>query len=489
MKTRLSIVLIFIGLNSHAQYFGERNHPMRNHSPNEKILKFWPKFNKKSDIQFYVAIENVLSKGKNIGFENLSKSNDFNALAKKQNRQLLAGPLLGDLNCNKVTVWVRTLNESEVKIKLNSEDGKQMFFSKIVKSKLSEDLSCKIEIKNLTPNTIYNYEIYVDNKIVSMKRKLSFVTAPRKKSIYSIAFGSCPHRWGLGNHRLFRNIKNENPIAMLLLGDIAVQDRNDNISMHRADYIQRDMHYGWYNFSSQIPVYANWDDHDYFDNDKWGIPKEYAKDAREKVREVFKNSWPNPSFGKDDEGIYFKTSISDCDIFMTDNRYFRTKDQFLGKKQFEWLKKSLLESKAIFKILTCGSMWSDYVSKGKDSWGTYEASAREDLFQFIEKNNISGVLFLSGDRHGARGFRIPRKNGFQFYEFEAASLGARVGPPVKKDEWVTQLFGFDGIFAFGMLDINTKKEDPEISMRLVDENSNELYKIKLKLSELTPDKF
>lgn len=35
---------------------------------------------------------------------------------------------------------------------------------------------------------------------------------------------------------------------------------------------------------------------------------------------------------------------------------------------------------------------------------------------------------ISGDRHGTRGFRIPRPSGFNFYEFEAGSLGGRTGP-------------------------------------------------------------
>jgi len=68
-------------------------------------------------------------------------------------------------------------------------------------------------------------------------------------------------------------------------------------------------------------------------------------------------------------------------------------------------------------------MWSDYVSGGKDSWGTKDPAGRERIFNFIEENNIKGVLLISGDRHGARGFRIPRPSGYEFYEFEPASLG------------------------------------------------------------------
>lgn len=46
--------------------------------------------------------------------------------------------------------------------------------------------------------------------------------------------------------------------------------------------------------------------------------------------------------------------------------------------------------------------------------GVNDPEGREELFSFIEENNISGVLLISGDRHGARGFTIPRKSDFGF---------------------------------------------------------------------------
>jgi alkaline phosphatase D len=133
-------------------------------------------------------------------------------------------------------------------------------------------------------------------------------------------------------------------------------------------------------------------------------------------------------------------------------------------------------------------MWSDYVSNGKDSWGVWDPNGREQLFELIEKNRIGGVLLISGDRHGARGFHIPRPSGFSFYEFEPASLGGRVGPEVTKPEWDTQLFGFTNRFAFGEFTIDAEAADPEVTFRLIEDNGAVLYELKLKRSELTPPK-
>ncbi|HLT93413.1 MAG TPA: hypothetical protein VKZ56_02575, partial [Membranihabitans sp.] len=152
----------------------------------------------------------------------------------------------------------------------------------------------------------------------------------------------------------------------------------------------------------------------------------------------------------------------------------------------KWLKEELLNCDAPFIILSCGSMWSDYVSNGKDSWGVNDPDGREEILSFIEKNNIKGVILISGDRHGARGFSIPRKSGFQFYEFEPGSLGARVGPPAQKAEWVTQLFGIDGQFAFGEITFQPSDLDPSFVFRLITDEGKIVYEKEIHRSELTP---
>ncbi|WP_339921791.1 alkaline phosphatase D family protein [uncultured Cyclobacterium sp.] len=289
---------------------------------------------------------------------------------------------------------------------------------------------------------------------------------------------------------MLEQIQDRGNHAMLLLGDIAVQDRNDHLGMHRADYLLRDYLPAWKSFVSKTPVYASWDDHDYFDNDKAGIPEGYSAKDREGVREVFQHAWVNSSYGDESikEGIFTRDRIGPFDIIMTDNRFYRTREEgsFLGQRQMDWLKKQLLDCKGPFIILSCGSMWSDYVSNGKDSWGVNDPEGREELFSFIEENKISGVLLISGDRHGARGFTIPRKSNFGFYEFEAASLGARVGPSASDPKWNTQLYGIDGDFAFGEFTYLPSKRDPAVMFRLVSQEGHSLFEKIITRSELTP---
>jgi alkaline phosphatase D len=98
------------------------------------------------------------------------------------------------------------------------------------------------------------------------------------------------------------------------------------------------------------------------------------------------------------------------------------------------------------------------------------------------------MLLISGDRHGARGFKIPRPSGFNFYEFEMASLGGRSGLPHIRADWDTQLYGISGEYAFGEFPFDTTIPDPEVTFRLIHENSTILYEITLSKSQLTPQK-
>ena len=141
------------------------------------------------------------------------------------------------------------------------------------------------------------------------------------------------------------------------------------------------------------------------------------------------------------------------------------------------------------KLCINETMWSDYVSNGKDSWGAYDPEAREKIFSLIEKNNIKGILLISGDQHGARGFRIPRASGFSFYEFEVASLGGLAGAPATRPEWTTQLYGISGGYAFGEFTFNTSLQDPTVTFRLIGKEGDIKYELELKQSELTPANF
>jgi alkaline phosphatase D len=437
--------------------------------------------------KLYTLINYVLSKDPNATFAQISRYKKVQGFCKQNNILHLGGPMLGCVTETIAKVWVRTVRPANVEVRVTI-DGSETTFGPVASTEES-DLVSIVPVKGLKPGVSYAYKVLVDGTPIPIPEHAAIRAVPDTNRL-RLAFGTCPHRWGLGNQRQADLIRSREPSALLMYGDLGAQDKNNHVGLHRSDYQIRDLFPAWQSLSASVPVYATWDDHDYFDNDRAGIPFGYTDADRQKVRRVFRQAWNNPSHGFNDDrgGVFLRTRFGPCDVIMLDNRYFRGLDErrFLGNEQTEWLKEQLLDCKGPFTIISCGTMWTDHISDGKDSWGRSDPDGREELFQFIEENKIPGVLLLSGDRHGATVFKIPRPSGHTFYEFEPASLGGRTGPVNKARGHPDALYIVDGKYAFGEFNFDATLDDPEVHFRLIHEEGDTLFELKLTQSQLTP---
>jgi alkaline phosphatase D len=282
--------------------------------------------------QIYKTAFELLEKDPRNSFADLANHDLFVQLCRENGITHSGGPMLGNASSEGADIWIRTLTPSNVEVRVTA-DGKVKSFGPAA-STLQSDLVAVVKVTGLKANTRYSYEIFIDGKPANIQQDSFFQTLPEadSKGRNAIVFGTCFHRWGLCNPRLAGQIQSRDPLALLLSGDMAAQDRNNNIAMHRADYLLRDFHPAWRNLASNIPVYATWDDHDYFDNDLYNIPDGYTQEDKEAVSNVFRNSWNNPPYGSGENGfgVFFRTRIGPADVIMLDNRYFREKGNFLG---------------------------------------------------------------------------------------------------------------------------------------------------------------
>ena len=462
---------------------------------NMQLLNLWG--DRPEAVQcLYEAAYKALAARPEASFADLARDETVQRLCVEAGVTHFGGPMLGAVRPDGAAVWLRTLRPARVEVRVTG-NGQEKTFGPVASTEQS-DLSAVVEVTGLKPDTRNPYRVLIDGKPINIAAGAVITTSPAPGPAKArVAFGSCFHRWGLGNERQAETLSQREPTALLVYGDIAVQDRDNHLGLHRADYLLRDFHPAWQRIVASVPVYATWDDHDYFNNDKWGLPKGYTEKDRQGVWEVFRHAWNNPSYGFNDDrrGVFLRTRVGPCDVIMVDHRYFRTArtndsdpgGNFLGPDQMRWLEKQLLDCKGPFVILSCGTMWSDYVGNGKDSWGVYDSKGREEIFSLIEKHRIPGVLLTSGDRHGARAFRIPRPSGYNFYEFEPASLGGRGdGPPAIIRNCDAQLFGVRGKYAFGEFSFDATLSDPQVVFRLVQDTGETLYELKLTRTQLTP---
>ncbi|MEN8843296.1 MAG: hypothetical protein ABF323_04870, partial [Lentimonas sp.] len=214
----------------------------------------------------------------------------FQKLCAANSMDALGGPMLGSVTAEGVKVWIRTLQPAKVEVLVKV--GNQTKVYGPAHSSAKSDLTAIVTVDGLQPETRYSYTVLVDGKPITIPKHATITTAPEagSKSQVRIAFGSCLHRWGFGNQLQSDMIRSRQPEALLLLGDIAAQDRENHIGLHRADYLARDLHPAWQDLSASIPTYATWDDHAYFDNDKAGVYGGFNVKDKEAVCDVFKQS-------------------------------------------------------------------------------------------------------------------------------------------------------------------------------------------------------
>ncbi len=95
-----------------------------------------------------------------------------------------------------------------------------------------------------------------------------------------------------------------------------------------------------------------------------------------------------------------------------------------GRGQMEWLKQALASSRAPFKIIaTGGQMWNR--ANRFEAFHNYPAEQKA-LADWLLENKITGVLFLSGDRHLGGLWRVDRPGTYPLHEFTSSPLTAGV---------------------------------------------------------------
>ena len=152
----------------------------------------------------------------------------------------------------------------------------------------------------------------------------------------------------------------------------------------------------------------------------------------------------------------------------------------LGPVQKKWLLAKLKASKATFKVIASGTLWTETADKGgKDSWWGVKEE-REEIFSLIDKEKIGGVILISADRHRTDVYQIKRPNGYTLYEFETSKLTNNHTHNTRKQA----LFYYNKGNFFGMLNFDLTKPDPEMTFSCITIDKKTVYKLTLKKSQL-----
>ena len=156
----------------------------------------------------------------------------------------------------------------------------------------------------------------------------------------------------------------------------------------------------------------------------------------------------------------------------------------LGEKQKEWLFEKLKNSKATFTVLASSVPWAQGTKPGSlDTWDGHPEE-REEIFTFIEDQNIEGVLLISADRHRSDIWRIARPDGYDFFDMESSKLTNIHTHEVMREA----LFGYNKKCSVALLEFDTRRDDPQVAYRILSIDDEDIYRRTIYRSELSFDR-
>jgi alkaline phosphatase D len=435
----------------------------------------------------------------------------LNLIAAEDNPKspLRSGPMLGYSEMTETTVWLQTREPARAQIRYwKTGDPDSSRLSDVFDTKRESDFIARFIIGGLDPGTRYEYELYLDGKRVPISQGAAFQTQKlwqwrTDPPPFRFAVGSCAYindapfdRPGTpygANMEIFETIANQKPDFMVWLGD--------NVYYREADWsAESSMRYR-YAHDRALPQlqrllatahhYATWDDHDYGPNDS-----DRTYPMKETSLRIFKDYWANRSYGQDQTpGVFERFVWGDAEFFLLDDRYYRSPDKMpaapdkvmFGEAQLRWLMESLRSSNATFKIIASGNQMVnpiqlDYVEQFLD----YPVE-RGRLLDFLRNEKISGVLFLSGDKHQTELIRLPVADLYPLYDLTTSPLTAGTYFDAKEPPNPLRVEGTQqAVRNFAILEITGPAKQRVLTMTVFDTAGSPLFKRTIPASELVP---
>ncbi|MEM7709181.1 MAG: alkaline phosphatase D family protein [Pseudomonadota bacterium] len=292
----------------------------------------------------------------------------------------------------------------------------------------------------------------------------------------------------------------------------------ETLQEFRANYLYNLMDDHVQAFNAQVPILAQWDDHEVTNN--W-YPTEILDDDRYAVKEVdllasraaraFHEMMPTRTPLAEPHRIYRKVAYGPLlDVFFLDLRTYRGPNTanteadgapFLGDAQLAWLKRELTTSQALWKVIASDMPIGMMVRDGDEAMenganGDGPPLGREQdiaaVLRFIKHGAIANTVWMTADVHYTAAHHYsPDRATFQdfepFWEFVSGPLHSGTfgpsdydptfGPEVRfakhPAEGQRNLPPSDGLQFFGLVDI--AGDTGVMTVRLMDVADTELW--------------
>ncbi len=408
---------------------------------------------------------------------------------------LQAGPMPGASDFLEVTVWVQTTCAATVDmVYWPADDPADKRVSDPVLTEKAHGFTAHLVADQVSPGQAYGYAVRIDGKEIGRPYPTQFRTQQLwqwRKPAADFAFlaGSCTYvnepevdRPGTpygGGYDIFGAMAGEKPDLMVWLGD--------NVYLREVDWNSKTGVYHRYTHTRSLPDmqpllaathhYATWDDHDYGPNDS--DRSYWLKDV---TLQAFKDFWANPNYGAGGtEGITGTFFWEDCQFFILDDRWYREvrpgRDYF-GRRQLDWLIESLRFSKATYKfVCTGGQVLSDAALY--ENYAVF-ADERRALLDSLDKYDITGVVFLTGDRHHSEITEMTTADGDTFVDITSSALTSSTRMRADEPNTMRVPGSMIGVRNYARLEVAGPRDNRTCTVSFRDEKGAVLFSYKMR---------
>jgi alkaline phosphatase D len=436
------------------------------------------------------------------------------AISRAADRPIIThGVQSGDVSVDSGMVWARADRPSRMLVDVATTDSFKSIHGSVFVDALPEsDFTAKALIEGLPAGQDIFYRIRFQDlsapTILGEPAIGRFRTAPADRRSVSFVWSgdTAGQGWGIdearGGMRTYATMRNNRPDFFIHNGDtiyadgpiaaevklpdgtlwknITSEDKAkpaETLAEFRGNFKYNLIDRNVRAFNAEVPMFAQWDDHEVFNNWWPGEPLPVNEHRRTNYREknalllaarssrAFHEYMPLHPSAAEPSRVYRKISYGPLlDVFMLDMRSYRGPNgegkeetygpaaYFLGPQQLAWLKRGLMNSRATWKVIAADMPISlVVVYDGARKWGV-EAVAQgdggpprgreleiADLLAFMKHAGIRNTVWLTSDVHyTAAHYYDPNKAAFQdfepFWEFVSGPLHAGTFGPNELDD-------------------------------------------------------
>lgn len=395
-------------------------------------------------------------------------------ISQAQDFEVLAGPVYGHYTDSTRQFWMAVAPHQQ-----------QVPYGEWVSS-LNADLFEYFQVhENIQVEQVTRSQLVLD-RYVLIQGIVQHIPPPKEHHNLTFLVGSCafPYPfmfWRAGDKELIFDVMTEHEKDfMIWMGDNVYYLNGEwrkKQKMHQKNLRMR-FNTKLDKFLKSCSQYAIWDDHDFGGNNAHSQHRnKYAS------LDIFNQYWNNPYAGLDTTpGVFCHFSQEDAEFFLLDARFHANDTSMLGASQTQWLFEQLKASQANFKFIVSGTQILPNNPTGEDMGDFGED--REKLLSFLEEEGITGVIFLSGDRHYGELMKLERARTYPLYEMTSSPLTSLVNPAYTRKNPLREPETLAVVANFGKVELMGEGKERFCRLALFDKTGQLLWSEDIALMDL-----